>query len=187
MPQTLTLALPASAAANHRFSSDFQSPLLCDPGFQATEGQANRKMRSRADINRRILQEGEGEESLQLAQIQLIWETHRGKDGFSDQCSAARQKWHLIRRKGTWRGTRVTPPNEILTLTVRFSSGAGGGAQAGITQAADGNKAGNISCALISGCLSPSSISSISKKKITKHPLHLLILNSCLFSPMGTD
>lgn len=80
--QTLTLSLPASAAANRRFASVFQSPLLCDPGFQATEGQANGKMRRRADRNRRILEERKSEESLQLAQILLV-EIHREMAGLA--------------------------------------------------------------------------------------------------------
>lgn len=91
--QTLTLSLPASAAANRRFASVFQSPLLCDPGFQATEGQAIGKMRRRADRNRRILEEGKSEESLQLTQILLV-EKHmvRASLAGSEQCSAAHQE-----------------------------------------------------------------------------------------------
>lgn len=49
VPPALTLAPPASAAAHRGLSSVFQAPLLCDPGFQATEGHTKRKMRQKAE------------------------------------------------------------------------------------------------------------------------------------------
>lgn len=68
----------------------------------------------------------------------------------------------------------LLPQGRLLLREADSQRELGGGAQAGVAQAAGGKEAGSISVPWLLGALSPPSFSIIGKKKISTCPLHLL-------------